>query len=54
MGTFLIYVYKFPGGLVVKDFVLSLLWLRFDPWHGNFYGSGMAKKKKKFCRKHHT
>ena len=27
---------KFPGGLVGKDPVLSLLWLRFNPWHGNF------------------
>ena len=26
---------EFPGGLVVKDLVLSLLWLRFDPWSGN-------------------
>ena len=23
---------EFPGGLVVKDLGLSLLWLRFDPW----------------------
>ena len=22
---------EFPGGLVLKDLVLSLLWLRFDP-----------------------
>ena len=39
---------EFPGGLVVKDWALSLLWfvfllwlellqwLRFDPWPGNF------------------
>ena len=27
---------EFPGGPVVKDLVLSLLWLRFDPWPGNF------------------
>ena len=26
----------FPGGLMVKDSALSLLWLRFDPWPGNF------------------
>ena len=25
----------FPGGSVVKDLV-SLLWLGFDPWPGNF------------------
>ena len=25
----------FPGGLVVKDTALSLLWLGFDPWPGN-------------------
>ena len=24
-------VLKFPGGLVVKDLALSLLWHRFDP-----------------------
>ena len=23
---------EFPGGLGVKDLVLSLLWFRFDPW----------------------
>ena len=28
---------EFPGGLAVKDSVLSLLWLRFDPWPGNFH-----------------
>ena len=33
---------EFPGGLAVKDLVLSLLWLwlllwcMFDPWPGNF------------------
>ena len=27
----------FPDGLVVKDMVLSLLWLRFDPWPENFH-----------------
>ena len=38
----------------VKDLVLSLqqlrllLWLRFDPWPGNFLvAAGAAKKKKK-------
>ena len=27
---------EFPGGLVVKDLVLSLLWLGFSPWPGDF------------------
>ena len=30
-------VEEFPGGLVLKDPVLSLLWGGFDPWAGNFY-----------------
>ena len=39
---------EFPGGLVVKDLVLSVLWLGFDPWPGNFCTSrGWPKKKKK-------
>ena len=25
-------VWEFPGGLVVKDLALLLLWHRFDPW----------------------
>ena len=29
-------MWEFPGGLAVKDPVLSLLWQRFDPWPGNF------------------
>ena len=33
---FEIVVQEFPGGLVVKDLALSLLWLRFDPWPRNF------------------
>ena len=28
---------EFPSGLVVKDLALSLLWLRFNPWPGNFH-----------------
>ena len=28
---------EFPGGLAVKDPVLSLLWLRFSPWPRNFH-----------------
>ena len=43
----------FSGALVVKDLAFSLLWLRFDPWPGNFYavraGKSTAKKKKKKC-----
>lgn len=27
---------EFPGGILVKDFALSLLWLEFDHWSGNF------------------
>ena len=27
---------EFPGGLVVKNLALSLLWLRFDPWPRDF------------------
>ena len=26
---------EFPGSLVVKDLVLSLLWLEFNPWPEN-------------------
>ena len=37
---------EFPGGLVVKDPVLSLLWLRFEPWPENWHTVGKAKKKK--------
>ena len=37
----------FPGGLMVKDPALSLLWLGFDPWPGNFRMPGAAEKKKK-------
>ena len=28
---------EFPGGLVVKDSVFSLLWLELHLWPGNFY-----------------
>ena len=27
---------EFPGGLVVKDLGLSLMWLGYDPWSQNF------------------
>ena len=29
-------VKEFPGGLVVKDLALSLRWLGFNSWPGNF------------------
>ena len=29
---------EFSGGLKVKGLALSLLWLGFDPWLGNFHG----------------
>jgi len=32
---------QFPGGPVIKDQMLSLLWLEFDPWPE----AGVAKKK---------
>ena len=28
---------EFPGGLAIKDLVLPLLSLRFDPWPRNFH-----------------
>ena len=36
---------EFPGGLLVKDPALSLLWL--SPWLGNFYMPQVPSKKKK-------
>lgn len=27
---------EYPDSLAVKDLSLSLLWLKFDPWPGNF------------------
>ena len=38
---------KFPGGLVVKDLVLSLLWLEFDSQSGNFHVLQVWKKGRK-------
>ena len=40
---------EFPGGLAVKDPVLSLLWCGFYPWPGNFFWHAvdMARKKKR-------
>ena len=37
---------EFPGGLVVKDPVLSPLWLKFNPLCGNFYMLWVGLKKK--------
>ena len=38
---------KFPGGSVVKDLALSLLWCKFDPWPRNFHMlQGWPKRKK--------
>ena len=34
---------EFPGGLVVKDLVLSLRWLRFDPTWELMYVAGKAE-----------
>ena len=44
---------EFPGGRVVKDPALSLLWLgsllwcRFNPWPGNFHVPQVPQKRKK-------
>ena len=38
--------WEFPGGLVVKNSVLSLLWLGFNPRPGNFcYVTRVEKNK---------
>ena len=37
---------KFPGGLGVKELALSLLWLEFNPWPGNFHMPQVAKTNK--------
>ena len=34
---FICFLCEYPGGLVVKDLVLSLLWLGFNPWPRNFH-----------------
>ena len=36
---------EFPGGLVVKDSALSLLWRGFSPWPGNFCRPPAQPKK---------
>ena len=38
---------EFPGGLVVKDSALSLLWLGFDLWPRNFTCHGYGQKQTK-------
>ena len=38
---------EFPGGLVLKDPALSLLWRRFDPWPRNFCMPQARSKRKK-------
>ena len=42
---------EFPDGLVVKESVLSWLWLGFDPWLGNFLMLWVRSKKKKEKKK---
>ena len=42
---------EFPGSLEVKDSALSLLWLRFNPWHGNFCMPQPWSRGKKTTRK---
>ena len=38
---------EFPGGLAVKDSVLSPLWLWLDPWPGNLCMMQAHTRKKK-------
>ena len=40
-------IQEFPGGLVVKDLVLSLLWLGFHPWPRTSACLRHNQKKKK-------
>ena len=48
------FFWEFPGGLVLKDPALSLLWLRslpqcgFNPWLRNFRMPWQGQKKKRF------
>ena len=40
--------WEFPGSLVIKDLVLSILWPGLDPWPGNFgMPQEQTEKKKK-------
>ena len=38
---------EFPGGLVVKESMLLLLWHGFDPWPRKFHMPWAWPKKKK-------
>jgi len=38
--------WEFPGGLVVKDLVLSVLWLGSDSWE-SLHAAGVAKNQTK-------
>ena len=42
---------EFPGGLEVKDLVLSFLWFGFDLWPRNFFIPWTWPKKKKKKKK---
>ena len=42
---------EFPGSLEVKDSALSLLWLRFSPWPGNFCHNEEQKDKHEDVKK---
>ena len=50
-GTFEKINKEFPGGLVVMDLALSLLWLRFNPWPGNFRTLQARPKREKIINK---
>ena len=39
------HIWEFPGGSAVNDPLLSLLWLRFNPWSGNFHMLWVWPKK---------
>ena len=43
--------WEFPGGLVVKDSALSLLWIGFNPWPRELPQAAGAPPKKKEKRK---
>ena len=42
----------FPGGLAVKDSVLSMLWLWLDPWPERT-STCLGRGQKKKIRSHH-
>ena len=42
---------EFPSGSVVKDMALSVLWLRFNHWTGNFHMTQARQKERKKERK---